>query len=67
MTKTKLSRQVHPSASGRVPKVNWPEHASAHIDFSCQDKFLSSNFLFSLPEHKSAAEGTSSARYTTYS
>ncbi|PIA40921.1 hypothetical protein AQUCO_02300004v1 [Aquilegia coerulea] len=60
MTKTKLSRQAHPSTSGRVPKVNWPEHASARKDFSCQDKFLTSNFLFSLPEHKSSAQGTSS-------
>lgn len=36
----------------KSPKVNWCNHASAFEDFSCQDKFLSSGFLFSLPTQK---------------
>lgn len=34
------------------PKVNWEQHATALEKFSCQYKFLSSNFLFSLPTQK---------------
>ncbi|WOL11143.1 hypothetical protein Cni_G19904 [Canna indica] len=41
-----------PSNDERIPKVNWSDHASAFEDFSCQDKFLSSSFLFSLPTQK---------------
>ncbi|GFP99215.1 ATP-dependent DNA helicase q-like 4a [Phtheirospermum japonicum] len=33
-------------------KVNWPEHANAHKNFTSQDKFLSANFLFSLSTQK---------------
>ncbi|KAI4296227.1 hypothetical protein L6164_036202 [Bauhinia variegata] len=36
----------------KFPKVNWLQHASAHDNFSCQNKFLSSNFLFALPTQK---------------
>ncbi|URE10634.1 RQC [Musa troglodytarum] len=36
----------------KSPKVNWCNHASTFEDFSCQDKFLSSGFLFSLPTQK---------------
>ncbi|OVA10929.1 Helicase [Macleaya cordata] len=34
----------------------------AHEGFSCQNKFLSSNFLFSLPTQKLGSEGTPGAR-----
>ncbi|KAL4380327.1 hypothetical protein HN51_003609 [Arachis hypogaea] len=37
---------------GKRPSVNWSQHAEAHQNFSCQLKFLSSNFLFSLPTQK---------------
>ncbi|MED6207360.1 hypothetical protein PIB30_035063 [Stylosanthes scabra] len=37
---------------GKKPSVNWSQHAGAHQNFSCQLKFLGSNFLFSLPTQK---------------
>ncbi|KAI9103562.1 hypothetical protein K1719_023185 [Acacia pycnantha] len=40
------------SASDGLPKVNWLDHASAHENFSRQNRFLTSNFLFSLPTQK---------------
>ncbi|CAN4110683.1 unnamed protein product [Withania somnifera] len=39
----------------KLPKDNWTQHASAHDNFSCQDKFLSSNILFSLPTQRPCA------------
>ncbi|KAJ1385672.1 P-loop containing nucleoside triphosphate hydrolase [Sesbania bispinosa] len=36
----------------KIPQVNWLPHANAHENFSCQAKFLSSNFLFSVPTKK---------------
>ncbi|XP_041012179.1 ATP-dependent DNA helicase Q-like 4A [Juglans microcarpa x Juglans regia] len=41
----------------KLLKVNWSQHANAHENFSCQNKFLSSNFLFSLSSQKPCAEG----------
>uniref|UniRef100_A0A1D1XKM2 DNA 3'-5' helicase n=1 Tax=Anthurium amnicola TaxID=1678845 RepID=A0A1D1XKM2_9ARAE len=46
----------------KAPKVNWSHHANAHENFSRQDKFLSSNFLFSLPTQKPSAERMLRAR-----
>lgn len=40
------------SSGGKLPKVNWSHHAHAHNNFSGQNEFLSSNFLFSLPAQK---------------
>ncbi|XP_061337155.1 ATP-dependent DNA helicase Q-like 4A [Gastrolobium bilobum] len=40
----------------KIPKLNWLNHANAHDNFSCQAKFLSSNFLFSLPTQKPSYE-----------
>lgn len=40
------------SCGGKLPKVNWSHHAHAHNNFSGQNDFLSSNFLFSLPAQK---------------
>ncbi|KAL7157320.1 hypothetical protein ABFS83_02G070000 [Erythranthe nasuta] len=40
------------NCSNKLHKVNWSDHAKAHNNFSSQDKFLSSNFLFSLPTQK---------------
>ncbi|KAL5729467.1 DNA helicase [Ranunculus cassubicifolius] len=45
-----------------LPQVNWPLHKAAHTDFSSQNKFLSSKFLFSLPEHKAKRDGSLSSR-----
>ncbi|KAG0503947.1 hypothetical protein HPP92_004019 [Vanilla planifolia] len=36
----------------RPPKTNWEQHAAAFENFSCQHKFLSSNFFYSLPKQK---------------
>ncbi|KAI3972657.1 hypothetical protein MKX01_019315 [Papaver californicum] len=33
----------------KSPKFNWTQHASAPHGFTCQNKFLSSTFLYSLP------------------
>ncbi|XP_004485478.1 ATP-dependent DNA helicase Q-like 4A [Cicer arietinum] len=41
------------SAQGlQIPQLNWLQHANAHHNFSSQAKFLTSNFLFSIPTHK---------------
>ncbi|GMH23929.1 hypothetical protein Nepgr_025772 [Nepenthes gracilis] len=46
----------------KCPQVNWLQHANSHDNFSNQNKFLSSNFLFSLPTQKPRSEGTIDAR-----
>ncbi|KAF7847138.1 hypothetical protein BT93_G0239 [Corymbia citriodora subsp. variegata] len=46
----------------RLPKVNWSQHASAHENFSNQSKFLSSNFLYSLPNQKPPVEESMGSR-----
>ncbi|KAA8536559.1 hypothetical protein F0562_029037 [Nyssa sinensis] len=48
--------------SVKSPKVNWLQHANVHDNFSSQDKFLSSNFLLSLPTRKPRANGAMGAR-----
>lgn len=48
-----------------LPKVNLSQHANAHDNFLSQNKFLSSNFLFSLSSQKPGAEGAMWARYVT--
>ncbi|GAV61187.1 DEAD domain-containing protein/Helicase_C domain-containing protein/HRDC domain-containing protein/RQC domain-containing protein [Cephalotus follicularis] len=49
----------------KLPEDNWLQHANAHDHFSCQNKFLSSNFLFSLATQKLPAEGEMGARLMT--
>lgn len=51
----------------KLPKVNWTQHATAHENFSCQDKFLTSNFLFSLPTQKPCVREQMNARCVTLS
>ncbi|XP_059648178.1 ATP-dependent DNA helicase Q-like 4A [Cornus florida] len=46
----------------RSPKVNWVQHANAHDNFASQNKFLSSNFLFSLSTQKPCTEEAIGAR-----
>jgi hypothetical protein len=43
----------------KLPKVNWSQHAN----FLSQNKFLSSNFVFSLSSQKPPVEGAMGARY----
>ncbi|XP_015878953.3 ATP-dependent DNA helicase Q-like 4A isoform X1 [Ziziphus jujuba] len=38
------------------PKVNWSEHFKKHNEFLNQNKFLTSNFLYSLPTQKPKPE-----------
>ncbi|PKA62531.1 ATP-dependent DNA helicase Q-like 4B [Apostasia shenzhenica] len=45
-------------SKAKPTKVNWAQHAAAFENFSCQDKFLGSNFLFSLSTQKPQPEGT---------
>lgn len=47
----------------KLPKVNWLQHVNAIDNFSCQDKFLSSSFLFSLEPQKPPTEGAMGSRY----
>ncbi|XP_052206048.1 ATP-dependent DNA helicase Q-like 4A [Diospyros lotus] len=56
-----MSKRNHTSGSNLAgaskngeesPKVNWLQHANAHDSFSNQNKFLSSNFLYSLATQK---------------
>ncbi|KAK4739629.1 hypothetical protein R3W88_003326 [Solanum pinnatisectum] len=49
----------------KLPKANWTQHATAHDNFSCQDKFLSSNILFSLPTQRHCAREEMDARSIT--
>lgn len=51
----------------KLPKVNWTEHATAHDNFSRQDKFLSSNILFSLPTQRPCAREEMNARCVSLS
>ncbi|CAN4108121.1 unnamed protein product [Withania somnifera] len=46
----------------KLPKDNWTQHATAHDNFSSQDKFLSSNILFSLPTQRPCAREQMNAR-----
>ncbi|KAF9602134.1 hypothetical protein IFM89_025179 [Coptis chinensis] len=55
----KLSKDS--SCDGKLPKVNWSQHVSAHNNFSCQNEFVTSNFLYSLPTQKPSGEGRSMA------
>ncbi|XP_015165036.1 ATP-dependent DNA helicase Q-like 4A isoform X2 [Solanum tuberosum] len=49
----------------KLPKANWTQHVTAHDNFSCQDKFLSSNILFSLPTQRHCAREEMNARSMT--
>ncbi|KAK7328296.1 hypothetical protein VNO77_22399 [Canavalia gladiata] len=58
---TKMRQGQANSAQGlkcddNIPQVNWRNHANAHENFSCQAKFLSSNFLFSVSSKKPCNE-----------
>ena len=46
-------------------KSNWLQHVDAHDKFSCQKKFLCTNFLFSLETQKPCTRGAMGARYVT--
>ncbi|XP_002530679.2 ATP-dependent DNA helicase Q-like 4A isoform X1 [Ricinus communis] len=48
----------------KLPKINWSQHDKAHDNFSCQKKFLSSNFLYSLENQKPHSEGVMAMRLT---
>ncbi|XP_058088855.1 ATP-dependent DNA helicase Q-like 4A isoform X2 [Magnolia sinica] len=65
MSTENFSRQGNcnriPVCNDKAPKVNWLYHANAVENFSCQNKFLSSNFQFSLPDQKPCAEGRTMA------
>ncbi|XP_049383336.1 ATP-dependent DNA helicase Q-like 4A [Solanum stenotomum] len=49
----------------KLPKANWTQHATAHDNFSCQDEFLSSNILFSLPTQRHCTREEMNARSMT--
>ncbi|XP_022863339.1 ATP-dependent DNA helicase Q-like 4A [Olea europaea var. sylvestris] len=49
-------------SANKLPKINWLQHANAHNNFLCQDKYLSSNFLFSLSTQKPRIDETMSMR-----
>ncbi|KMZ60342.1 ATP-dependent DNA helicase Q-like 4A [Zostera marina] len=45
-----------------VPRVNWTHHIKARENFSCQEKFLSEHFLYSLSKQKPNGGDTSYIR-----
>lgn len=47
----------------KIPKFNWLQHANAHDNFSSQAKFLTSNFLYSLPTHKPSYQQPMAGRF----
>ena len=49
----------------KLPKVNWLQHVDAHDKFSCQNKFLCTNFLFSLERQKPCTRGAMVEQYVT--
>lgn len=53
-------------SSEKAPKVNWLEHAKALDNFSNQNKFLNSNFLYSLATQKPGTGEPASARLMAY-
>ncbi|KAI5430074.1 hypothetical protein KIW84_034593 [Lathyrus oleraceus] len=46
----------------QIPQLIWLQHANAHQNFSSQAKFLSSNFLFSVPTKK-PQDGSGNGRF----
>ncbi|KAL7585237.1 hypothetical protein Lser_V15G46163 [Lactuca serriola] len=59
-----MNRNNFGGGSNHVDKPtrdNWSQHAKAHDNFSNQDKFLKSSFLFSLSTQKPCVEGAMSA------
>lgn len=63
-----FSRNNFGGGSNHVDKSmrdNWSQHAKTHDNFLNQDKFLKSNFLFSLSTQKPCVEGamTAAVRY----
>lgn len=59
--------QLEQSAGDMNCKFNWSEHAKAHNNFLSQDKFLSSNFLFSLSTQKPQVDAAMDVRYIIHS
>ena len=51
-----------PKCNAKLAKVNLQEHVRAHDNFSSQNKFLPSNFLYSLDTQKPHLEGAGSER-----
>ncbi|KAJ8452816.1 hypothetical protein Cgig2_014579 [Carnegiea gigantea] len=57
------SMTTRPKCNVKLPKVNLQEHIRAHDNFSNQNKFLPSNFLYSLDTQKPRREGADYERY----
>ncbi|CBI29757.3 unnamed protein product, partial [Vitis vinifera] len=49
----------------KCPKVNWSQHANAHDNFLSPNKFLGSNFLFSLLTQRPCTNKEMGVRYVT--
>lgn len=66
MTKEKHTSGSKPRESStchdKFPIDNWLQHAKAHDNFLGENKFLNSNFLFSLSTQKPHTEGAMGAR-----
>ncbi|XP_076915597.1 ATP-dependent DNA helicase Q-like 4A [Bidens hawaiensis] len=61
---TEIHNNNFGGASKHVDKLkrdNWSQHAKTHHNFSNQDKFFNSSFVFSLPTQKPCVEGAMAA------
>lgn len=55
-------QQGNSSKGVQIPQLNWLQHANDHQNFSSQAKFLSSNFLSSVPTTK-PQDGSGNGRF----
>ncbi|KAJ7946603.1 DNA helicase, ATP-dependent [Quillaja saponaria] len=63
MRQGRTSSAEVPKCDDKLPKVNWSQHCNELNSFSCQNKFLSSSFLFSLPTQKPHSEEAMAGRF----
>ncbi|XP_058771804.1 ATP-dependent DNA helicase Q-like 4A [Vicia villosa] len=62
VVRIQIMQQSNSRNGVQIPQLNWLQHANAHRNFSSQAKFLTSNFLFSLPTNK-PVDGSGNSRF----
>ncbi|KAM7250527.1 hypothetical protein ACFE04_022410 [Oxalis oulophora] len=61
-----MTKESNSTSFSNAPTLNWSQHANAHQNFTCQNNFLSSNFLYSLETQKPPIEGDMASRLLTH-
>ncbi|KAF1882424.1 hypothetical protein Lal_00039072, partial [Lupinus albus] len=51
------------NSNDKIPKLNWLQHANAHENFSTQARFLTSNFIYSLPADNPSYQQANGQRF----